>query len=191
MEKHPAEGVPAPEMSYDEKKIEAFYRDLQPYAKYKAMANNRDDLGEDLAQEFVVIFLDIQAKNGHKFNSLEPHEQILYLKAVIRNRLSAMLKKEGRFIYDNTAEAIPDEAYEPYQSIITALGRKLEDMIWELAEEVLTQKQLDIFELRMRGYSFKVIAEHTNRSEDACKQSWNKKIIPKLRHALQEKGLME
>jgi hypothetical protein len=191
MEKNTTESVPTPEKSYDEKKLEAFYRELQPYAKYKAMAKNRDDLGEDLAQQFVVTWLEIQAKEGLKFHSLEPPEQIFYLKTVIRNRLSAMLKTEGRFIYDDAAETIPDEAYEPYRRMVAASEQRVETILWKLAEEVLTQNQLDIFELRMRERSFKAIAEATGRTEEACKQSWNKKIIPKLRRALKEKGLME
>lgn len=186
MEKNTTEGVPTPEKSYDEKKIEALYRELQPFAKYTAMATNRGDLGEDLSQEFVVIWLEIQAKDGHKFNSLEPHEQFFYLKAVIRNRLIAMLKKEGRFIYDDTAESLADETNEPYRVLV----ERLKDEIWEVADQVLTENQLSVFELRCAGHSFKDIAKITGLKEGGCRQSFHGKILPKLKSALEKRGLI-
>jgi DNA-directed RNA polymerase specialized sigma24 family protein len=90
---------------------------------------------------------------------------------------------------DEGPECFVDEEADPYRPLVIQLERRVLLSLRKLGDELLTDKQLEVFLLRMDGEPFKVIAEKTERSEVACRKSWML-AVRKLAKAAIERGIV-
>ena len=153
------------------------------YALIKHIAKGRiRDLEE---QQEVIQYTAVGVlSQREKLMVWEDNRRYGFIRNAVRNNHWRIRKPYHRELPLVNPEDVPSEADDPYKKYVE---NRLKEELKDMASEVLTKMQLDIFELRLEGYSFKVIAEMTKRSAGACRGSWVD-IQRKLAKAARERG---
>jgi DNA-directed RNA polymerase specialized sigma24 family protein len=93
------------------------------------------------------------------------------------------------FVEDGGKVSFADEDADPYYALAAEEVHKIGAMAMEMAEEVLTEDQYDVFRLRLNGKSYKDIGAALGRSDVACRKSWHQSL-KKLARAARKRGLI-
>jgi DNA-directed RNA polymerase specialized sigma24 family protein len=209
MEKNTTESVSASEIQYREQSetAEALYRLLCTIARWlKLDWQTREDIVHDIIVRVWSLLLEAE-----DLSDWEPDKRRRYLYASMDRHHRKVERRGNRLpLFDGTEAAYryaiesiaDDEAHEPYQVQVALLERNIKRRLKEFGEEILTDREFEIFEARLHGRSYKEIAavmsrdenlnrdESINRHEKVCRQTMSRVIIPKMSQAFREKGFI-
>ena len=197
MEKNTTEGVPTPEIQYHARSemAEALYQFLWIIARWlKLDWQIREDIVHDIIVRVWSLLLEAEdlsdwepdKRRPYLYTSMKRHHH----KSEVRgNRLPLFDGTEAAYRY--AIESIADdEMSEPYQVQVTLLERNIKRRLKEFGKEVLTEKEFEIFEARLRDRSYKEIAADMKQDERACRKAMSRAIVPKMSQAFREKGFI-
>ena len=156
--------------------------------------------GKDLAHDAILNIIIPRLQEGHELNDWLPHQQRGWLKTTLKRehwRIHALARRlpplsahvdEDQYDY-KLASVEADERYQPYDVQIQALEERQKAVLRELAEEVLTDDQFNVFDGCLRGCSYEKIAKDTGLKAATCRQMMKRQIKPRMLQAFKDRGL--
>lgn len=138
----------------------------------------------------------------HRLAQFEDYQRFLYIRKAVKRHYWRRSRQDSwirltDYVVDKhgqrhqLVELLGDARYEPSRVLLEWLESESRNvaLLLALAEEVLTENQLDVFVARLEGETFKAIGALLDRSEVACRKSWSQ-ICKKLGRAAQQRGLI-